>query len=161
MDKPNYPKMGTMKVRVAIGRQVKCCKRNRITCVSDCPIRQATQPSVEIPYFHYALLWEWKQTDGQFNLIWLITTASKSICWKSGRINSGVWEQGAEENIWTEEKWGWRALYNEELQYLYSSPGIIVLIKSRKMRRARHVAWMGRRETRTSYWCENQKEGGH
>jgi hypothetical protein len=37
----------------------------------------------------------------------------------------------------------WRKLYNEELHNLYSSPSIIRIIKSRKMRWAGHVARMG------------------
>jgi hypothetical protein len=39
----------------------------------------------------------------------------------------------------------WRKLHNEELHDLYSSPNIIRIIKSRKMRWAGHVARMGRR----------------
>jgi hypothetical protein len=38
---------------------------------------------------------------------------------------------------------GWRKLHNEELHNLYSSPNIIRIIKSRRVRRARHVAQMG------------------
>jgi hypothetical protein len=38
---------------------------------------------------------------------------------------------------------GWRKLHNEELHSLYSSPSIIIIIKSRRMRWAGHVAWMG------------------
>jgi hypothetical protein len=38
---------------------------------------------------------------------------------------------------------GWRKLHNEELHNLYSSPSIIKIIKSRRMRWARHVARMG------------------
>jgi hypothetical protein len=37
----------------------------------------------------------------------------------------------------------WRKLYNEELHNLYSSPSIIRIIKSRRMRWAEHVARMG------------------
>jgi hypothetical protein len=38
---------------------------------------------------------------------------------------------------------GWRKLHNEELHNLYSSLSIIRMIKSRRMRWARHVACMG------------------
>jgi hypothetical protein len=54
--------------------------------------------------------------------------------------------QGTEEDIWTEEDevtGEWRKLHNEELCVLYSSPSIIRIIKSRRMRWAGHVARMG------------------
>jgi hypothetical protein len=38
---------------------------------------------------------------------------------------------------------GWRKLRNEELHNLYSSPNIVRIIKSRRMRWAGHVARMG------------------
>jgi hypothetical protein len=38
---------------------------------------------------------------------------------------------------------GWRKLHNEELHNLYSSPSIIRIIKSRRMRWAGYVARMG------------------
>jgi hypothetical protein len=38
---------------------------------------------------------------------------------------------------------GWRKLHNEELHNLYSSPSIIRIIKSRKMRWTGHVERMG------------------
>jgi hypothetical protein len=44
---------------------------------------------------------------------------------------------------------GWRKLHNEELRDLYSSPSIIRIIKSRRMRWAGHVARMG--EKRNAY----------
>jgi hypothetical protein len=37
---------------------------------------------------------------------------------------------------------GWRKLHNEDLHNLYSSPSIIRMIKSRRVRWARHVARM-------------------
>jgi hypothetical protein len=37
---------------------------------------------------------------------------------------------------------GWRKLHNEELHDLYSSPSIIRMMKSRRMRMAGHVARM-------------------
>jgi hypothetical protein len=43
----------------------------------------------------------------------------------------------------------WRKLHNEELRDLYSSPSIIRIIKSRRMRWADHVARMG--EKRNAY----------
>jgi hypothetical protein len=42
-----------------------------------------------------------------------------------------------------EEDGSWRKLHNDELHSLYSSPNIVKVIKSRRMRWARHVACMG------------------
>jgi hypothetical protein len=39
----------------------------------------------------------------------------------------------------------WRRLHNKQLYALYSSPNIIRVIKSRRLRWARHVARMGER----------------
>jgi hypothetical protein len=46
----------------------------------------------------------------------------------------------------------------EELRNLYSSPDIIRMIRSRRMRWAGHVARMGRRGMHIGYWWESQKE---
>jgi hypothetical protein len=48
-----------------------------------------------------------------------------------------------------EEDGSWRKLHNDELHDLYSSPNIVRVIKSRRMRWAGHVARMG--EGRNAY----------
>jgi hypothetical protein len=53
---------------------------------------------------------------------------------------------------------GWKKLHNEELHDLYSSPGIIRIIKSRRMRWVGHVARMG--EKRNVYRLLVGKPGG-
>jgi hypothetical protein len=52
----------------------------------------------------------------------------------------------------------WRKLHNEGLHKLYSSPSIIRMIKSRRMRWAGHTARMG--EKRNSYKILVGKPGG-
>jgi hypothetical protein len=42
-----------------------------------------------------------------------------------------------------EEDGSWRKLHNDELHSLYSSPNIVRVIKSRRMKWAGHVARMG------------------
>jgi hypothetical protein len=42
-----------------------------------------------------------------------------------------------------DEEESWRKLHNDELHSLYSSPNIVRVIKSRRMRWAGHVARMG------------------
>jgi hypothetical protein len=56
---------------------------------------------------------------------------------------------------------GWRTLHNEELHNLYSSPSILRMIKSRRMRWAGHVARMGRRGMHLGYSLKSQKERDH
>jgi hypothetical protein len=56
---------------------------------------------------------------------------------------------------------GSRKLHNEELHNLYSSPSIIRMIESRRMRWAGNVARIGRRGMRIGYWWEYQKERDH
>jgi hypothetical protein len=54
----------------------------------------------------------------------------------------------------------WKKLHNEELRDLYSSPSIIIIIKSRRMRWAGHVARIGG-GTRIDYWWESQRQRDH
>jgi hypothetical protein len=56
---------------------------------------------------------------------------------------------------------GGRKLHNEELHNLYSSPSIIRMIKSRRMRWPGDVARMGRGGMNIEYWWESRKEGDH
>jgi hypothetical protein len=55
----------------------------------------------------------------------------------------------------------WRKLHNKELNDLYSSPSIITIIKSRRMRWAGHVARMGEKRNAYRYWREIQRERDH
>jgi hypothetical protein len=56
----------------------------------------------------------------------------------------------------------WTKLHNEELHNLYSSPNIIRVIKSRRMRWAGHVSRMEEnRNAYIGYWWESQKEKDH
>jgi len=52
----------------------------------------------------------------------------------------------------------WRKVYNEEINDLYSSPNIVRVIKSRRMRWAGHVARMGGGELHPGFWWGNLKE---
>jgi hypothetical protein len=52
----------------------------------------------------------------------------------------------------------WRKLLYEELNNLYSSPNIVRLIKSRRMRWAGHVARMGQMKNEYKVLVENLKE---
>jgi len=55
----------------------------------------------------------------------------------------------------------WRKLRNEEVNDLYSSPKIVRVIKSRRMRWAGHVACMRGGEVYTGFWWGNPREGDH
>jgi len=52
----------------------------------------------------------------------------------------------------------WRRLHNEELNDMYSSPNIVRVVKSRRMRWAGHVARMGGRGGRIGSWWGNRRE---
>ena len=55
----------------------------------------------------------------------------------------------------------WRRLHNEELNDLNSSPNIVRLIKSRRMRWAGHVARMSEERGCIGSWWGNRKERDH
>ena len=55
----------------------------------------------------------------------------------------------------------WRGLHNEELNDLYSSPNIVGVIKSRRMRWAGRVARMGEERGVYRSWWENRMERYH
>ena len=55
----------------------------------------------------------------------------------------------------------WRRLHKEELNDLYSSPNIVRVIKSRRLRWAGHVARMGEERGRIGSWWGNRRERDH
>ena len=55
----------------------------------------------------------------------------------------------------------WRRLYNEKLNDLYSSPNIVRVIKSRRMRWTGHVARTGEARGCIGSWWGNRREGDH
>ena len=52
----------------------------------------------------------------------------------------------------------WRRLHNEELNDLYSSPNIVRVTKSRRMRWVRHVARMGKERGCIGSWWGIRRE---
>jgi hypothetical protein len=55
----------------------------------------------------------------------------------------------------------WRKLQNEEFHNLYSSPNIVKIVKSWRIKWAGHVACMEKSEMRTKFRLESLKERGH
>ena len=55
----------------------------------------------------------------------------------------------------------WRSLHNVELNDLYTSPNIVWVIKSRRMRWAGHVARMGEERGCIGSWWGNRRERNH
>jgi hypothetical protein len=55
----------------------------------------------------------------------------------------------------------WKRLHNEELNELYSSPNIVRVIKSRRMRWAGHVARISEERGRIGFWWGNRVETDH
>jgi hypothetical protein len=60
-----------------------------------------------------------------------------------------------------EEDGSWGKLHNDELHSLYSSPNIVRVIKSRRMRWAGHVARMGEGRVFTGFWLRGPKARDH
>jgi hypothetical protein len=60
-----------------------------------------------------------------------------------------------------EENGTWRKLQNDELHSLYSSPNIVMVIKSRRIGWVGHVARMGRGEVFTGLWWVGPKARDH
>jgi hypothetical protein len=58
-------------------------------------------------------------------------------------------------------KTSWKNLYSDELHNLYSSPNVVRVIKSRRIRWAEHVACMGRGEVFTGFWLGGPKLRDH
>jgi hypothetical protein len=58
-------------------------------------------------------------------------------------------------------KRAWRKLHNEELNDLYSSPRLVPVIKSRRMRWAGHIARLGEMRGVYRVCCGNLRERYH
>jgi hypothetical protein len=83
-------------------------------------------------------------------------------------FEGGTWNEGFENRVLKifgpkrEEDGSWRKLHNDdELRDLYSSPNIVRVIKSRRMRWAGHVARIGRGEVFTGFWLAGPKARDH
>ena len=65
---------------------------------------------------------------------------------KGGMHSKGICKQDPEASIWVQEGWEYRVelLNNEEHHNLYSSPNIVRVIKSRRLRWVGHIARMGK-----------------
>jgi hypothetical protein len=55
----------------------------------------------------------------------------------------------------------WRKLHNEELHKVYSSPSVIRMIKSRRMRWAWHVTRIGTKVNGLGFWWRSLKGRDH
>jgi hypothetical protein len=55
----------------------------------------------------------------------------------------------------------WREVYNEKLNDLYSSPNIMCMIKTRRLRWAGHVACTGEKRNAYRVWVGKPEERGH
>jgi hypothetical protein len=60
-----------------------------------------------------------------------------------------------------EEDGSWRKLHNDELHSLYSSPNLVKVIKSRRMRRAGHGTRMGEGRGVSGFWLGGPKARNH
>jgi hypothetical protein len=60
-----------------------------------------------------------------------------------------------------EENGSWRKLHNDELHNLYSSPNIVTVTKSWRMRWVGHVACRGRGDVFTGFWLGGPKIRDH
>jgi hypothetical protein len=81
---------------------------------------------------------------------------------KGGIQTESVWQQALRRIFgptWDELTGGWRKLHTEELHNLYSSPNIIRMIKSRRMRWEGYVARMVAK--RNACWWESRKKRDH
>ena len=104
---------------------------------------------VNIIRVHNFYYWYWSWS-GDMQKALIHTTAS--IVMRLQKFTGGILREVTGE---------WRRLHNEELNDLYSSPNIVRVMKSRRMRWAGHVARMGEERGRIGSWWGNRRERDH
>jgi hypothetical protein len=79
---------------------------------------------------------------------------------KGRTYTDGIRVQGSQESIWAKRDeiiGGWSKLHNKELHDLYSSPNIVRMLKSRRMRWAGYVARIGEKKNTHGVLMEKPK----
>ena len=106
-------------------------------------------------YFAFAECLNVATVKGMSPFIFQVTTAPSGHCF------SMIFHTIADGPRTDEVTGEWRRLHNEELNDLYSSPNIVRVIKSRRLRWAGHVARMGEERGRIGSWWGNRRERDH
>jgi hypothetical protein len=82
---------------------------------------------------------------------------------KGGTQTEGVWEQGAEENVWTEvrRETGEICTMRSFITCIHRQVHVIRMIKARRMKWTGHVARIEERRNAYRFWWYNQKESDY
>ena len=123
---------------------------------------------------HISLIYDKSVTTQNFGIFW-VTGIERNVCrctFNRYSVITPLWEErklrvfenmvlrifGPRRDEVTGE---WRRLHNEGLSNFHSSPNIVRVIKSRRMRWARHIARMGEEKGCIGSWWGKRREGDH